>query len=456
MKMLPLALAALAIPAAVHAEAPAGLAAKADEALEGDTLAWDFVEGVTTEIGPRLAGSEAEARARAWAVKWLEEQGFSDVHVEDFSIPGWERGEEKAWVVSPFPQPLVLTALGSSGATPAEGLTAEVVPFMSVAELQAAPAGSLSGKIAYISNAMKPTQDGSGYGFAGPARWVGAGIAASKGAVATIIKSVGTDHHRNPHTGSTGFPEGVQPTPAAALAVPDAENLERMVARADGEPVTVKLVLTPRSVGELPSGNVVADIPGSDPSLPPVILACHLDSWDLGTGAIDDGAGCGIVAAAAKHVAAAGQPLRTIRLLFAGSEEPGGLGGDAFAAAHGDKPVALAVESDFGADRVWRFKSNFAKSNAALHKQIAGSVARFGVTSVEDEAGGGEDIDIAREQGAGVLDLDQDGLNYFDLHHTPDDTLDKIDPAQLRQNVAVWTQVIGIIANEPGTIRPAQ
>lgn len=456
MRSLVLALGALSLVslgAVAAAETPPAVAQAADKAATDDTLAWDFTEGLTTEVGPRLAGSAAEARGRAFAVAWLKAHGFVNVHVEDFTISGWERGEARAEVVSPFPQPLVLAALGGSGATPPEGMTAEVVRFNSLADLQAAPAGSLAGKIAYISNAMEPTQDGSGYGFAGPARFVGPSVAASKGAIATVIKSIGTDHHRNPHTGNTRFTGA--PAPVAALSVPDAEQLERIFGRAGKRPVTLHLVLTPRSVGELPSGNLIADIPGRNPALPPVILACHMDSWDQGTGAIDDGAGCGIVAAAAKAVASAGQPLRTVRLLLAGSEEIGGKGGDAYAKAHGDKPVAVAIESDFGADRVWRFKSNFAGSNADLHKKIAQAVARFGVTAVNDEANGGEDIGIAREQKTAIIDLDQDGLRYFNLHHTPDDTLDKVDPEQLRQNVAVWTQVVGILANEPGPIKPA-
>ena len=458
MRSLPFALAALSLVVPAVAAAmppPLPLEWLADDALENDKLAWDFTEGVTTEVGPRLAGSEAEARARDFAVAWLKAHGFANVHVEEFTIPGWERGEAKASIVSPFPQPLRLAALGRSGATPADGITAEVVRFASFADLQAAPAGSLTGKIAYVTHAMERSQDGSGYGFAGPARWVGPAIAANKGAIATVIKSIGTDRHRNAHTGGTTFRD-VSPIPAAALSVPDAEQLDRVFARSKGKPVMLHLVLTPRSVGPLSSGNVVADIVGTNPKLPPVILACHLDSWDLGTGAVDDGAGCGIIAAAAKQATKSERPLRTIRLLLAGAEEPGGLGGDAFAKAHGDKPVAVAIESDFGADRVWRFKSNFAVQNADLHNRIAKAVARFGVSTVATPAGGGEDIDIAREQNAGVIDLDQDGTRYFDLHHTPDDTLDKVDPVQLRQNVAVWTQVVGILANEPGSIRPAE
>ena len=457
MKRLALALAAASLPTlaaaqAVASETPAGVAASADAALTGDTIAWDFVEGITTEVGPRQAGTEAEKRGRDWAVEWLNAHGFANVADEPFQMETWVRGAETAEIVSPFPQPFHVTALGESASTGPEGITAEVVEFESVAGLQAAPAGSLEGKIAYISNDMTPTQDGSQYGFAGPARWVGAGIAASKGAVASVIKSVGTDWHRNPHAGGTSFPEGVAPIPAGALSNPDAANLERMFDRAEG-PITMKLVLTPRDLGTTTSGNVVGEIVGRDPSLPPVLVACHLDSWDLGTGAIDDGAGCGIVAAAAKHVAAAGQPLRTIRVLMAGAEETGLWGSEAYSKAHIDEPIAVGLESDFGADRVWQFQSNFRESNPALHAKIAAAVARFGVSNGGGGATGGADINIARDQKTAIIDLQQDGTRYFDLHHTPDDTLDKVDPVQLRQNVAVWTQVVGILANEPGSIK---
>jgi hypothetical protein len=329
-----------------------------------------------------------------------------------------------------------------------------VVEFENVDALRAAPDGSLEGKIAYISHAMTPTQDGSQYGFAGPARWVGAGIAASKGAIATVIKAVGTDYHRNPHTGGTSFPDGVAPTPAGALSLPDAANLERMFDRAQGLPIRMKLTLTPRNLGMTTSGNVVGEIVGRDPSLPPVLVACHLDSWWNSPGAFDDAAGCGIVAAAAKHAASGAQPLRTIRVLMAGAEEVGLYGSKAYSAAHIDEPIAVGLESDFGADRIWRFESNFRDANPTLHARIASAVARFGVANGALVATGGADIDIARDQKTAIIDLQQDGTRYFDLHHTPDDTLDKIDPVQLRQNVAVWTQVVGILANEPGAILP--
>lgn len=445
-----LSLALLSAPAA--GETPA-LETQASVVGEGDTLAWDFVEGITTEVGPRQAGTEAEARARAWATAWLKAKGFANVADEPFMMDTWVPGDiARARVTAPFAQDLAVLPLGNSAATPAGGIEAEVVFFRTVDELRAAPAGSLKGKIAYISHQMRPAQDGSHYGFAGPARWVGAGIAASKGAVATVIKSVGTDHHRNPHTGGTSFPDGVTPTPAGALSLPDAENLERMFARSGGRPVTLKLEMNPRQIGQTESGNVVGEIVGRNPSLPPVLLACHIDSWWNAPGAFDDGAGCAIVASAAANVAKAGQPLRTIRVLMAGAEEVGLHGSVAYSKAHLNEPIAVGLESDFGADRIWRFDSNFRETNPALHKRIAAAVARFGVSSGSDVAGGGADLNIVRDQKGALVDLQQDGTRYFDLHHTPDDTLDKIDIVQLRQNVAVWTTVVGILANEPTAI----
>lgn len=445
-----LPLAFLSTPAAAQTQ-PLEQAAAA--ALESDTYAWDFVEGITTEVGPRQAGTEAEARGRAWAVAWLKAKGFANVADEPFMMDTWVPGDiARARVTAPFAQDLTVLPLGNSGATPAGGIEAEVVFFRTVDELRAAPAGSLAGKIAYISHQMRPAQDGSHYGFAGPVRWVGPGLAASKGAVGVVIKSVGTDHHRNPHTGGTSFPEGVKPIPAGALSLPDAENLERMFARAKGRPLTLRLEMNPRQLGKTESGNVVGEIVGQNPSLPPVLLACHIDSWWNSPGAFDDGAGCAIVAAAALNAAKAGQPLRTVRVLMAGAEETGLWGSKAYSEAHLDEAIAVGIESDFGADRVWRFDSNFRESNPALHKRIAAAVARFGVSAGSDVATGGADLNIVRDQKGALIDLQQDGMRYFDLHHTPDDTLDKIDPVQLRQNVAVWTMVVGILANEGNSI----
>ena len=416
-----------------------------NKALQDD-IAYDIVEGLTTEIGPRQAGTEAEARARDWAVAKLAALGFSNIRSEPYMMPTWIRGEETATVVSPFPQKLAVTALGNSGSTGDQGLTAEIVYFPTLADLVAAPDGSLKGKIAFVSHSMTPTQDGSSYGAFGPARFVGPNIAAKKGAAAIVIRSAGTDHHRNPHTGNTNFEKGVTPIPAGALSIPDAENLERMVKR--GKPVQLKLVLTPQNIGQQESGNVIAELPGSDPSLGMIVIACHLDSWDLGTGAIDDGAGCAIITAAAKHVMAAGQPKRTIRLLWAGAEEVGLWGGNAYGEARKGDKHALAMESDFGADRVWRVDFHLPETAKPLADQIASALQPLGIGRGQQKAGGGADVQaIIRNNNLAVIDLQQDGTRYFDLHHTPDDTLDKIDPEQLRQNVAAWTTVLSIVGN---------
>ena len=421
-----------------------------DAALKDD-VAWDIVEGLTTEIGPRLAASPKEAQARDWAVARLKALGFANVHIETYTMPAWVRGEEQASVIAPFAQPLVITALGNSGSTGPQGLEAEIAYFPTLADLQAAPAGSLKGKIAFVSHGMQANQDGSGYGPFGQVRRIGPSIAAKKGAAGIVIRSVGTDHHRVPHTGFTIFEKGVAPIPAAALSIPDAENLERMVKR--GKPVRLHLLLTPKFVGERESGNVIADVPGSDPTAGIIVVAGHLDSWDLGTGAIDDAAGVAIVAAAAKRIMDAGQPRRTIRILWAGAEEVGGFGGEAYFAAHKQENHVLAMESDFGADRVWRADYRLPEGARAVQSRIAAELAALGIVSSALPAGGGADIEPLVKAGTSVIDLQQDGTRYFDLHHTADDTLDKIDPAQLAQNVAAWTTVLSIAANAKESLR---
>ena len=431
------------------------LAAPADsgtirEAALKDDVAWDFTEGLTTEVGPRPAGTPQEARARDWAVAKLKALGFSNVRAEPYTMPVWVRGEEAARILSPFPQNLVLAALGNSGSTPAKGIEGEIVYFPSIDALEAAPAASVKGKIAFVDHGMKATQDGSSYGYFGAARRQGPSIASKKGAIAILIRSIGTDHHRVPHTGVQMWADGATPIPAAALSVPDAEQLARVVKR--GQPVKVHLTLTSKMLKDQPSGNVIAEIPGSDPDAGVVVAACHLDSWDQGTGAIDDATGCGIAAASALQVAKAGQPRRTIRVLMAGAEEVGGDGARAYFKAHGTERHALAMESDFGADRVWRVDFKLPQGHDDLAKRIAAALAPLGVGASTQEAGGGADIAPLVKAGVPVIDLQQDGTRYFDLHHTPDDTLDKVDPAQLRQNVAAWAVTLNLVANAAETM----
>lgn len=422
-------------------------------ALNSDEIAYDIVEGLTTEIGPRQGGTEAEARARAWSVAKLKSLGFDNVRIEEYQMPTWVRGEETAEIVAPFTHKLAVTALGNSGSTGDKGLEAEIVYFPTLEDLRSAPDGSLKGKIAFVSHSMMRTQDGSSYGAFGPARFVGPNIAAKKGAAAIVIRSAGTDYHRNPHTGNTNFDAGVTPIPAGALSIPDAENLERMLKR--GKPVVMKLKLTPKNVGMQVSGNVLAEVKGSNPQLPIIVIACHLDSWDLGTGAIDDAAGCGIIAAAAKHLKALGQPKRTVRLLWAGAEEVGIWGGKDYGSKHAAEPHALAMESDFGAGKVWAVDFTLPESASEQKAKIIAALAPLGVVPRKTPAGGGADIGaIIAAQKLGIIDLQQDGTKYFDLHHTPDDTLDKIDKAEMRQNVAAWVSTLAIVANYEGELKP--
>ena len=390
--------------------------------------------------------TEAEARARTWAVKKLGALGFSNPRIEEFQMPTWIRGEETASVLSPFPQKLVIAAIGNSGSTGDAGLEAEVAYFPTLNDLIAVPDGSLKGKIAFVSHAMERTQDGSSYGAFGKARFNGPNIAAQKGAAAILIRSVGTDYHRNPHTGMTSFDEGVTPIPAAALSIPDAENLERMIKRANS--VRVKLKLTPKNIGMQTSGNVIAELPGSDPSLGMILVACHLDSWDLATGALDDAAGCGIITAAAKHATSNNSLKRTIRVLWAGAEEVGVWGGNAYGESHKSDNHALALESDFGAGRVWKIDFHLPESSITLVDSISSALAPLGIAKGNGKAGGGADIGaIINSSNLSVIDLKQDGTKYFDIHHTPDDTLDKVDPLELKQNVAAWATVLSIVGN---------
>lgn len=452
-----LALAALALPFPIMAQnVPAHDPAAIQQKALGDGTAYSIVEDLTTEIGPRLAGTEREAAARAWAVERLKAMGFSNVRIEPFDMKTWVRGTETAEITGPYTGKMAISALGNSASTGDKGLEAEVVYFRTLADLQAAPAGSLKGKIAFVSHKMTRTQSGASYGQFGGVRRAGPGLAAQKGAAAIVIRSVGTDYHRNPHTGGTNFPEGVTPIPAAALSIPDAENLERMIARTSksGQAVKMKLVLTPRQIGITQSGNVIAEVPGSDPKAGTILVGGHLDSWDLGTGAIDDGAGVAITAAAAKLVMDAGTPKRTIRVVWFGAEEVGLFGGIAYAKAHGAADHVLAMESDFGADRIWQVDFKLPQGTDDLKTRIANALAPLGIGRSNDIAGGGPDVGPTVALGVNAIDLQQDGTDYFDLHHTPDDTLDKIEPKKLQQNVAAWATVLSIVANDPADLLP--
>ena len=447
----------LAVPAPLPAQAPAEpppiavdlqVAALRDAALKDD-YAWDITEGLTTEIGQRLAGTEAEARARTWAVAKLRAMGFSNVRIEEFPVRTAIRGTESAEILAPFPQHLVVNALGNSASTGPAGVTGEVVAFDNVDALRLAPESAIRGKIVFVDHRMTATQDGIGYGQFGAPRRQGPTIASQKGAAAIIIRSIGTDHNRTPHTGVMSFDNGARPIPAGALSVPDAEQLMRIVKR--GKPVTMRLRLESQPIDGT-SGNVIAEVPGRDPSLPPVLVSGHLDSWDLGTGAIDDAAGVAIAAAAAKRIMDAGRPLRTIRVVWFGSEELGLFGGLDYRARYGKLPHHALIESDFGADRIYKVDSKLGAARREEARMIGATLAPLGIVTGSFEKADGSDIGPMLADGQPGVGLNQDGTRYFDLHHTSNDTLDKVDIEQLRQNVAAWTATLAILSGgiEPG------
>lgn len=438
---------------AIAADPDSVAAALRDRAMAGSG-AYALVESLTTEVGPRLAGTPDEARARAWAVAKLEALGFSNVRVEPFEMPVWVRGTETAAVLGANAQPLAITALGRSGATPAAGIEAEVVRFATYADLEAAPSGSLNGRIAFIDHKMLRTMDGSSYGAFGAARRSGPSLAASKGAAAVLIRSLGTGYHRHPHTGGTNWAEGQTPIAAAALSLNDSDQLNRLLTKG---PVRLRLVLTPRQAGTAQSGNVVGEVVGTDPGAGAVVIGGHLDSWDLGTGAVDDGAGVAITVATAKLIMDhAPRPRRTVRVVLWGAEEPGLYGAAAYVAANPPGSIALAAESDFGAGRVTTLKSRVSPEALPLVQRMQALLAPLGITpSSDNAAAGGPDVGPLAARGVGTLTLQQDGTDYFDLHHTPDDTLDKIDARLLDQNVAAYAVTTWLAASSSLSFAPS-
>ncbi len=412
-------------------------AALRDTAIK-ESQAYDIVESLVVEVGPRMAGTEADARAVIWAENKLNELGFDKVWKEEVRFPSWKRGQEVCEIVQPYPQPLMVTALGGSIGTSEEGLTAAVVEVASLEALKEIDPSKVKDKVVFISNRMERTRIGTGYGSAVGARVHGASVAAEKGALAVVIRSIGTDDHRLPHTGLQRYADGVRKIPAAALSNPDADLLQLALKRA---PVTIKLTLGCSESGEAVSHNVIGEMTGREKPEELILLAAHLDSWDLGTGAVDDGVGVAVVTETARLIGQLKQrPRRTIRVVLYANEEQGIWGGRAYASQHQDdvKNHLIAAESDFGAGAIWAFATKVDPAADETMAQIAAVLEPLQIQAVVEDAYGGADIGPLMKLGVPVVSLMQDGTHYFDIHHTADDTLDKIDPATLNQNVAAY------------------
>jgi hypothetical protein len=451
-------LAFAACAAALLAAAPAGAAdlvrdaqAVRDKAL-ADPTAWDVIESLTTDVGARPVGSPAMTRAKDWAVETFKRLGFANVKVESFETGAWSRGAESASIVGVYPRPLHILGLGGSSPTPAGGLEAEIVLFPTYADMLAQAPGALAGKIAVVTQKMPRLQDGSGYGALNAQRTSGPVEAAKRGAIAYLVRSLSTDDTQLPHTGAAA-PAGI---PAAALSTVDAELLDHLAAR--GKPVKVRLDMASSFNPKATAWNISGEIVGREKPDEVIVIGGHLDSWDPGTGAVDDGTGVAITTGAAKVLAGMPQkPRRTIRVVMFGSEEQGGSGA-AYAAAHKDEvpKIVLVGESDEGVGVVWSVDLPKGSANLPEMKTFANAVAplRVVVTSKSSQFGGSDVAGLVM-LGAPVADLHQDASRYFDLHHSADDTLDKVDPKDLAQNVAVWATFLHTVADSDVDFRKA-
>ena len=262
-------------------------------ALE-DPTAYQLVQSLTTEVGSRLAGSAGDKAGVAWAVREMQRLGLENVRTSEAFVPNWVRGESQFSVLSPWPQVMPTLSLGGSVGTSEGGLEAEAIMVKDLAALGALPAGAVKDKIVFFSNRMERTRDGAGYGRAVAARGNGPSAAAALGAVGVVIRSISTSDQRFPHTGGTRYSLNAPRIPALAISNPDADSLERQFA--SGKAVRLRMKSTARDLPQVRSANVIGEIPGSDPAGEIVILAAHLDSWDVGVGALDNApvaASCG-------------------------------------------------------------------------------------------------------------------------------------------------------------------
>jgi Zn-dependent M28 family amino/carboxypeptidase len=427
------------------------------QALQDET-AWRLLESLTSEVGPRMAGSVADARAVAWAVEKMNDLGFDRVWLEPVDFPLWVRDSESGRVLSPEGFELDLTALGG---TPGTGgtLRGDVVHFESLASLEAAEPGSLGGKIAFISAAMRRDQGAAGYSETVPQRSRGPFVAARKGASALLIRSIGTDTRNSaPHAGNVSSLEPGESLPAAALSNASADRLVELL---QGEgPVAVELELDVGYRGRASSHNVIGEFTGASGSGEFVLIGGHLDSWDLGSGAHDDGAGVAITLAAAKLVAdQAPRPARGIRVVLFANEEQGVHGGKAYAAAHANELSlhVLGSESDLGAGRIYEFRTRVNEAAEPDIAELAELLAPLGIPHGTDAlASGGADIGEMRKIGLPVIDLRHDASQYFDLHHTRNDTLDTVDPADLKFNVAAYVTLLQWAASSDTSFGPIE
>lgn len=425
-----------------------------ERALRADE-AYELVGALTREVGPRAAGTPGDLAAVEWSRRRLEAAGFSGVRTPPVIVPRWIRGEASFEVLAPWPQAMPTLAIGGSIGTSDAGLEGSLVMVRDVPELLALPAGAVAGRIVFFNGRTERTRDGSGYGKAVRSRTEGPSAAAALGATGVVIRSIGTSRDRFPHTGTLSYNISAPRIPALAVSNPDADTLERVLAGA-GE-VRVRMRITARDLPQTRSANVIADLPGTDRAEEIVLLGAHLDSWDPGTGALDDGAGVAIAIAAARLAAASNpRPRRTIRVVLFANEEFGLSGANAYPGDEGDAVVArhaLAMEADLGDGPVWKLSARVPPAAWPLVQRIQSVVGGLGVELGDNSANGGADLGPLRRRGVPILAPQLDASRYFDVHHTANDTIERVDPAALRQSVAVFAVAayLAAMADEPLT-----
>ena len=438
---------------------PAGIAANAlalrDRALE-DNLPVDIVESVTTEVGARRMGTEGDRRVIAWSQAKFEELGFDRVWTEPVELDrGWYRGEATAEVLEPFAHDIVITALGYSVGTDGD-LVGEIVEFPTYDDLLAVPEGdTLNGKIAFVSYSMPDyvnPDDGSkrgAYGEGTRARGKGRVEAARRGAEALIIRSVGTSHNRFGHTGSGyNYEDDVPRIPAAAVSAPDAMLIQNILRR--GKPVVFKMNLTSQFTGPTMSANIIGEITGREDPDRFVVLGAHVDSWDEGTGALDDGAGIGSMMAAAAFIGQMDErPRRSIRVILFSGEEIGFYGVNAYIEKHRDNIDAhlLGAEVDTGGGRANTLSSRVGENSLGIVREMHKLVEPLGIEFNDaNNVHAQSDMSVLSQAGMPALHLLQNPNGYFMYHHTPNDTFDKIIPEDMRYLTAAYATLFYVAA----------
>lgn len=410
--------------------------------------AWGLVRSLTDEVGPRYPCTPGDVAGVEWARRAMRRAGLSHVRAEPAEAVLWERGAERGHIIVPTKQPVHLTALGGSVGTPAGGVEARVIGFPSLEALDKAPDDLVAGKIVYLHHVMPRLFDGTGYNAGGAIRMLGPARAARKGAVACLLRSIGTDTTRAPHTGTLAYEPGGAKIPAAALSTTDGDLLQRALLR-EG-PVYFSLTLGCQPLPAGISHNVIGELPGTDKADEIVLLGAHLDSWDLGTGALDDGAGCAIALEAAHHIASLpSRPRRTIRVALFANEELGIGGGKAYAAAYAAEASAhvAALEADQGDGRPWALRVPEGQQKSELTSQLSEALRPLRVGLDRGVARGGVDIAPLRTLGVPFVDLRQDATRYFDFHHTANDVFENVSRTDIEAATVAFASAVWVIAN---------